>query len=350
MLFYFWLALASAVISVILVKLFSQYARKHRVFMPDVRTRDVHDQPVPRVGGLAIIGSFLVIVLGLLLVGSRSLHFTNHQVLGIDKNLLGVLLAVVLLTVVNVMDDFKNLSWPIKLAAQVVAAAIVAYFGIRIGWLSSPLGGHVILGTFDFLIVVFWLVGLTNVVNWVDGLDGLAGGVSLITLLVLFFLSLSVTVNQPSNATLAAVISGAVIGFLPFNFGSRSKVFLGDAGAMFLGFMIGVISIISGGKVATVFLALAIPFLDAVFVLFTRLLRGQSPFLADQNHLHHRLLARSWRPWQITALFCLISLIFGLIALNTQTVGKFWAILAALAIMIILVLLYSKKDTNKGND
>ena len=124
-------------------------------------------------------------------------------------------------------------------------------------------------------------------------------------------------------------------------FNLRGKVFLGDTGSMFLGFLIGVIAIISGGKVATVFLVLAIPFLDALMVVVTRLIGGQSPFQADRRHLIHRLLDRGFKKWQIIGLFYGLSLVFGLIALNTQSLGKFWAILVTMVIMTLLVLLYS---------
>ena len=186
----------------------------------------------------------------------------------------------------------------------------------------------------------------SNVVNWLDGIDGLAGGVSTITLIILFLLSISQAVAQPANAMLAVVGAGATLGFLVYNL--RGKVFLGDTGSMFLGFLIGVIAIISGGKVATAFLVLAIPFLDALVVVVTRLVKGQSPFLADRRHLTHRLLDRGLKQWQIIALFYCLSLIFGLVALNTQTLGKFWAILSAIGIMALFVLLYSHGAKRQG--
>ena len=189
---------------------------------------------------------------------------------------------------------------------------------------------------------------ISNVVNWLDSIDGVAGGVSVITLLTLFSLSISVAVAQPANAMLAIVGAGATLGFLIFNL--RGKVFLGDTGSMFLGFLIGVLAIISGGKVATVFLVLAIPFLDALVVFITRIIHHQSPFMADRRHLIHRLLDRGMKKGQIIALFYCLSLIFGLIALNTQTLGKFWAILAAMAVMTFFVLLYSHQKPKINGD
>ena len=123
---------------------------------------------------------------------------------------------------------------------------------------------------------------------------------------------------------------------------------MGDTGSVFIGFLLGVLAIISGGKVATAFLVLAIPFLDAAVVVTTRLLAHKSPFAADQRHLHHRLLAAGMKPWQIVGLFYAISLVFGLIALNTQAIGKLWAIALALLLMTALVLLYSVKGNKNA--
>lgn len=305
--------------------------------MPPIRERDLHREPTPRVGGIAVVAAFLVVVLAMSLLAPQFLNFVGRKTLGIDTNLLGLILAVVVLSIVNIADDFKAKPWQLRLVVEIIAALLIFAFGIRIPWLSSPFGGQVVLGALEWLFVVVWLVGLSNVVNWLDGVNGLVGGVVVIALAVLFFLSRQV--GQYSNAMLTIIALGAVVGFLPFNLG-RAKAFLGDTGSVFLGFLIGVVAIISGGKVATAFLVLAIPFLDAIVVFGSRLLNRQSPFHADKRHLHHRLLAIGMKEWQIVGLFYVISLAFGLIALNTQTLGKADAVLAALALMVALILLY----------
>lgn len=332
-------ALLSFVLSFGLTYWFSQLARRYQAFMPVIKTRDSHQTPTPRIGGLAIVITFLVVVIGWLVFRPSQIQLTDQHWHGLDKNILGVLTAVLILTAINLRDDYRAVAWPIRLLFQTLAALIIAWFGIGIHWISNPFGGHILLGQLSWVFVVIWLVILGNVINWLDGIDGLASGVSAIALAVLFFLSLSPTVFQHANALLAAITFGAVLGFLPHNL--LSKVFLGDTGAVFLGFLIGVLAIISGGKIATAFLALAIPFLDAAVVFFSRLLHGQSPFLPDRRHLHHRLLELGWKRWQIVGLFYVVSLLFGLIALNTQTLGKFWAVVAALTLMAGLVGLYS---------
>lgn len=337
---YYLAAATACALSFVLTGLFANIARKRGIFMPPIRERDVHTTPIPRIGGLAVVLSFLIGISLWQIFVPDSLNFTGTLIGGVDQNLLGLILAVIVLTCVNVVDDFKGVHWSIRLTFQIIASLLVAFFGIQIQWLSNPFGDRLILGALDWLFVVIWLVGLSNVINWLDGINGLAGGVSAIALAVLFFLSVSPVVAQQENALVAAIAFGSVLGFLPHNLG-KAKAFLGDTGSVFLGFLIGVVAIISGGKVATAFLALAIPFLDAIVVFFSRVLHKQSPFMADKRHLHHRFLAMGFKPWQIVALFYVVSLLFGLIALNTQTLGKFWAAMAALVLMAVFVALYS---------
>ncbi len=327
-------------LSVVLTYFLARFARSRNLFMPPLRERDLHVAPVPRVGGIAVVASFLIVIGLTQLLYPDSLRFTGQLIAGIDRNLLGLILAILVLTAVNIMDDLKGVHWGIKLLLQVVAASLIAYFGIRIQWFSNPFGDRFFLGSLDWFFVVIWLVGMSNVVNWLDGVNGLAGGVSAISLAILFFLSIGPLVAQSENALVAAIAFGAILGFLPFN-AFKAKAFLGDTGSVFLGFLIGVLAIISGGKVATAFLVLAIPFLDAIVVVFSRLVHGKWPFHSDKRHLHHRLLAVGFKPWQIVLIFYVISLLFGLIALNTQSIGKFWAVLLALVLMAAFVLLYS---------
>ncbi|QQG49848.1 MAG: undecaprenyl/decaprenyl-phosphate alpha-N-acetylglucosaminyl 1-phosphate transferase [Candidatus Berkelbacteria bacterium] len=340
---YYLASLSAFGLSLVLTAVFSRWATRRRIFIAPIRERDVHTRPIPRIGGAAIVASFLLVVAAVQLLWPELLSLSNEKIIGIDRNLLGLLLGVVILGVVNLADDFKDLPWGVKLAFQIAAALLVAAFGIKIQWFTNPFGTPFFLGSLDWLFVVIWLVGLSNIINWLDGINGLAGGVSAIALATLFFLSVSPEVAQSENALIAAIGFGAVMGFLPFNI-VRAKVFLGDTGSVFLGFLIGVIAIVSGGKIATAFLALAIPFLDGIVVIITRLIHHQSPFAADKRHLHHRLLALGFKPWQIVGLFYLISLLFGLFALNSQAVGKFYLGLLALLVMGALVMIYSISD------
>ncbi|MDP3992879.1 MAG: MraY family glycosyltransferase [bacterium] len=341
----YWLGVVIALIlSVTINGWLIKLCHRKSWFVPAIRPRDEHSKPTPRVGGIGTVIAFLITIILVLIFSADQLNFGNSTILGIDRNLVGFLLAIIWLSIINIVDDYKGLPWQTKLGSQVVAAIIITSFGILIPTLSNPFGQQIIIGGYSSILVIVWLVVISNVINWLDSIDGVAGGVSSITLMILFLLSISAAINQPSNAMLAIVGFGATLGFLFYNL--RGKVFLGDTGSMFLGFLIGVLAIISGGKVATVFLVLAIPFLDALVVFISRIIHRQSPFLADRRHLTHRLLDRGYSKRTILLIFYAISLIFGLIALNTQTTGKFWAVLATMVIMTLFILPQTRKKPN----
>ncbi len=334
---YFMVAVLAAGVSFGLTAWFRALAIKRGIFTPAVVDRDSHRLPTPRIGGLALVVSFLLITGLWLIWRPEQLTLGNRQILGLDSHLLGLLVAIVFMTTINLADDRIGVHWRIKLFGQIIAAGLIVIFGISIQSLTNPFGELLIIGQWSPLLVILWLVIMMNVTNWLDGLNGLAGGVGLIALVVILTLALRPTVAQPEVALMAAIGIGAVVGFLPHNL--LGRVFLGDTGSVFLGLLIGVLAIISGGKVATAFLVMAIPLLDGAVVFFSRIVSGQSPFIGDRRHLHHRLLAIGWRPSQIVGLFYSVSLLFGLIALNSQAIGKFWAILFALGLMGGLVAL-----------
>jgi UDP-GlcNAc:undecaprenyl-phosphate GlcNAc-1-phosphate transferase len=299
--------------------------------------RKIHDKPIPRLGGVAVFLSFWLVVLGYLIFAPEKLAFVQEKILGIDKNLLGVLLGALVLIGVGIYDDVRGIKPLLKLIFQIIAAGIVALFGIKIWWFSNPFGPQIILGAWSPLFVILWLVLLTNVVNWLDGLDGLASGVSFIAAIILFFLALQPTVNQPATALLCLILAASTLGFLPFNF-NPAKIFLGDSGAMFLGYMLAIFAIISGGKVATASLVLGIPIFDAVWVILRRLWGKKAPWLGDKRHLHHRFLEAGFSQKQAVLILYGVALAFGILSLFSQTKGKFWAGIALLGLMILLAV------------
>lgn len=299
--------------------------------------RRINTQPVPRMGGVAIVVGFWLVLVVTGLIWPDFLHFTDARFLGIDRNLFGVLLGALILLAGGIIDDIRGLSPAAKLLVQILAAACVPLFGIHIQWLAHPLGGPDIQLPlwFDNLLIVGWIVGVINVINWLDGLDGLATGISTIASLILFFLSMAAFVNQPATAFLAIVLFGCGLGFLRYNF-NPAKIFLGDSGSMFLGYMLAIFAVISGGKVATAGLVLGIPILDAAWVILRRLLAGQSPWKADRKHLHHRLLDIGLSQRQTVLVYWSLSAVFGSIALVSRTYGKTLTGLGIVVLMIIL--------------
>ncbi len=330
-----WLLLiGSAILSSVLTYGVRAWSQKKKIGLQVPRERDTHRQPISRLGGLAISLTFLICVVKLIWFTPQALHFVDQTIGGLDRNLFGILAGVVLLTIVGLIDDVRGLSpWP-KLGAHVVAGVILAWSTVLVSHVSNPFGAPFDLGWLTYPFVVAWVVVMINVVNFLDGLDGLATGVSLIATLVLFFLAIKPEVNQLSMSVLSLLLSGSLLGFLPFNF-SPAKLFLGDTGSQVIGFLLAVFAIISGGKLATAFLVLGVPILDVLWVIGRRVAARQPVYKADRFHLHHRLLQAGLNQRQAVLVFYTISAAFGIIALQTQSYGKFIAALVLIAIMVI---------------
>ncbi|GAI45989.1 unnamed protein product, partial [marine sediment metagenome] len=265
-----------------------------------------HKKPTPRLGGVAIFLSFLIIALIYLWLKKDLFTFGPLSKLDPYGPFLGMILGGVALVIAGILDDIYNLSPGRKLIFQMIAAGLAIGFGVGISFIRLPWGGFLELDNLKFNISLFshvftvvfwadlvsflWLILIINVINWLDGLDGLAAGISAIAALALLILSLLTGVQQPLTALIAAILAGSILGFLPYNFNPAS-VFMGDSGSQFLGFMLGILAIICGGKLATAGLVLGLPILDGLWVISRRIFSGHSPFLPDKKHLHHRLLA-----------------------------------------------------------
>ena len=313
--------------------------------------RRVHASPTPRLGGIAITASLLVVILGTLFLAPARLHFVDQQIIGIDQNLFGVLLGILILVATGIWDDLHDLNPWVKLGLQTLAALAVVAFGVKIHWISNPFGGlNIVVENWSYLLVPLWLLAMINVMNWFDGLDGLTGGLSVIAAVVIVALSLQPHVNQPATAWLAAIVAGAALGFLPWNWWP-AKIFMGDSGSMVLGFLLGVFAIISGAKFATAALVLGIPILDAVWVIGRRLLTGQNPMKADRKHLHHRFLDAGFHPRTAVLVLYTIAAAFGTIALASGTAGKVLALGWLGGLMtVIAVVLYLVSRKHKSHE
>jgi UDP-GlcNAc:undecaprenyl-phosphate GlcNAc-1-phosphate transferase len=268
--------------------------------------RRVHARPVPRLGGVAIFLSFVIV--SLLLFRPRDSHEAHVY--------LGLLLAAVLVVAVMAYDDVRGLPPLPRLGVQTVAALIVMFPGAQgtvIEVLHNPLVAVNHSRTFLPLWVAvtftwFWVVGMMNTVNWMDGTDGLAGGV--VTIAGTVMAAISWMLGQPGPALLCAVLAGATLGFLPLNW-HPARLFMGDSGAMFLGLSLAVLSNVGGAKLATMLLLLGVPILDTARVIVRRVRQGRSPLHFDRAHLHHRLLAGGFTQRQIALLFYVVTAAFG---------------------------------------
>lgn len=266
---------------------------------------------------------------------------------------LGLMAAVLLLGVSSFIDDRRQLSSKIRLGIQIAAALLVFATGTRIFTLTNPLAAItgfdlIKLDTFTLtwpalsnpsivgaIFTIIWLGLTTNALNWFDGIPGQVSTLSVIAFLTIGFLSLSGRVDQPELALLSFMVAGLALGGLLFDF-PPAKVLMGDSGAMFYGFLLGVFTIYAGGKVATAFLVLGVPLLDFVLVIGRRLAKGESIFRgnAHNEHLHHRLLNKGWSPRRIIALTAGLGTLFGVTALFLTTTQKLMAAGVLFLIMI----------------
>lgn len=354
-----WIALFGSIgLAALLAPLWIHLLRANNIAMPQLRGRDVHRERTPRLGGLLIAAVFWLVVGVIVVVSPDALRFSDARVLGIDRSLLGVLLGSLVLVVVGVVDDIRAVGpWP-KLAWQTVAAMMLPAFGVRIDVLTNPFGGPAVelAPVIDALIIIAWIVLVINAMNFLDGLDGLATSIASIALTILIVLSLAPFVNQPILALLLIPLFGSCLGFLTVNW-HPAKLFLGDSGSQLLGFMLAVAAIMSGGKLATAGLVLGFPILDALWAIVRRIWAGRSPFSADREHLHHRLLDLGLPQPLVVLVLMFIATVFGIIALTSQTGGKVHALIALPILLVILLagislleqrLVNQKRSSNGG--
>lgn len=245
--------------------------------------RRMHTKTMPRFGGMAIyVGSMAAML------------FLLPQ--GIDSRITGIAIGATLIFIMGAIDDIWRLSAKVKLIGQIVAACILFAFSVRISFVSNPFGeGYIIFPWIvSLLVTVIWIVGITNTINLIDGLDGLAAGVSFIATLAIAYIAYIHGRYEICMAFMA--LAGSCLGFLPFNF-HPAKVFMGDGGALYLGFMIASISVMSPMKSATVIatilpiFVLALPIFDTAFAILRRMINRRPIMEADKGHLHHRVMA-----------------------------------------------------------
>lgn len=282
--------------------------------------RHLHAEPVPTVGGLAVALSVLASFLPVAALGSfgalGSVQTDASSGLG---SLLLVLAGALAMLAVGTWDDAREISARVKFAAQVAVAAAVFGAGVRVGSLTVPGLGAVEFGlAVSFVLTVFWLVAITNAFNLLDGIDGLAGGAALLATLSMFVASL--VFGQYMAALLLAVTAAAVLGFLHFNFPPAS-VFLGDAGSLFLGFLLAGVGLVTSTKAATAaaiaipVVALGLPVLDTVLAMVRRFLRGERLTKADRRHIHYRLVEMGHSPRTVALILYGACGVFGLASL-----------------------------------
>ena len=294
--------------------------------------RRMHKKPTPRIGGLAIVFGFLV----------ATLCFAD-----MSRQLVGTLCGAAIIIAMGVVDDCRALDAKLKFVIQIAAALVVVYVGdIKIDVFTNPNifsdnPYWVLPPWLSVALTVIWIVFITNSVNFIDGLDGLAAGVSAIMSVSLVFISISV--GEYSIAILGIALMGSCFGFLPFNF-NPAKIFMGDTGSTFLGFMLATLSIQGVFKsyavisFAVPLLILGLPLFDASFAMIRRVATGKSPMIADRGHLHHRLIDMGFSQKQTVFILYAISGVLGITAVLLAESGALRALLLLICVLILLLI------------
>ena len=342
-LFSFFLSLIFSVIFTLIVKKLALYFKI--VDKPDDKNtgRKIHTKPIPLLGGVAIFVAYFLVLF--LLAGkflSGNLHYSH---------LIGFFVGALIIIIGGILDDKYNLKPYQQIIFPLLAIAAVIIGGVEITKITNPYGSPFDLKIVSYLsplLISFWLLGLMYTTKLLDGVDGLVSGVSGIGALIIFLFTLTTRYYQPDIAFASVALVGATAGFLIFNW-HPAKIFLGEGGSLLLGFILGVLAIISGGKIAIALLVMGIPVLDVAWTILRRLLGGKNPFrFADRKHLHHRLLDLGLSQRKTVLIFYALSLTFGLSGLFLQSRGKFITLLLLLILMLLIVIAFWYLDRRKG--
>ncbi len=314
--------------------------------IPDVKTlglklgivdrpnaRKIHKDPVVRVGGVSIFAGTMTALLIVWLLGGFS-ALAPHKLTEIKV----VIIGSILFFGIGFADDLFNLTPISRLLMQIAVATGCWYLGVRIEFLSFPVYSLIKIYWLSLPITVVWLVGMANAINWIDGVDGLAAGVSGIAAFVMLVVTLFM--NQPAAALIAAALAGGALGFLRYNF-NPAQIFMGDGGAYFMGFTLAAVGII--GLVKTTFitavvlpyLILAVPILDASAVILSRICKGKSPFVADKSHFHHWLLKSGISQRQTVLLIYTLTFWVGSLALGFSNIPSGWGYAIGATMLLI---------------
>jgi UDP-GlcNAc:undecaprenyl-phosphate GlcNAc-1-phosphate transferase len=365
---YLFMALIAAAVTYLLVPLVRRFAIRIGA-APEIRDRDVHTTPTPRLGGLAMYGGLVV---GLLVAGN--LTNTGDAMAAYDGDpILALIVAGGLIAVTGFLDDWWGMDPFIKLAGQIAAAGILVYYGLRLTYIPLPKnwGGSTSLDyNLSTIITILVVVVAINAVNFVDGLDGLASGIVCIAAMATWAYSIYLSHNISGDrittaAAISAVLIGACLGFLPHNF-HPAKIFMGDTGAMLIGLVLAASlvtvmpvepSVIEGINRFGVLLpllvpaaVLVLPLIDLITAVVRRTSYGMSPFAPDRGHLHHRLMdiGHSHRQSVLIMYAWAFLFAFGIFAMSVATVPVLAFPVVIVLALVVLVLMALPRWRGRG--
>ncbi|WP_226618581.1 glycosyltransferase family 4 protein [Cytobacillus firmus] len=291
--------------------------------------RKVHQRIMPRLGGLAIYLSFII---GLLVLRPE------------DDLAIPIVLGSLIIIITGVLDDMIELSAKFKLAGQLAAALVVVLGGAQVDFINLPFLGKLEFGMFSIPLTILWIVGVTNAINLIDGLDGLAAGVSSIALITIS--GMAILMGDTYVLSIGLLVLGSTLGFLVYNF-HPAKIFMGDTGALFLGYMISVLALLGFKNVTMISLIipviiLGVPISDTFYAIIRRLVNKQPLSAPDKSHLHHCLLRLGFSHRQTVLLIYAMAAMFGLAAL-IMSQATVWGALIFIALLLIVIELFVEK-------
>lgn len=334
------------IFSLILAYIFSIFikkiALKFKILDIPKEKRKIHEKAIPLLGGGAIFLSFFIVLFfarDYILAGNLKL---NHWI--------GFFIGGIILILGGFLDDKYKISPGKQIIFPVLASIVLIVGGVNIEKISNPFGGYIYLSlAFSNILIFLWLLGMIYTTKILDGLDGLVSGITAIGAFIIFLFTISDKYYQGDIAVASIILSGACLGFLILNW-HPAKIFLGEGGSVFLGFSLGVLAIISGGKIAIALLIMGIPILDLFWSIIRRLFSGKNPFKdSDRKHLHFRLLDLGLSQRKAVLLYYFIAALFGLSALFLQSLGKVFALAFLILFMIFILISFYYLEQKKKN-
>jgi UDP-GlcNAc:undecaprenyl-phosphate GlcNAc-1-phosphate transferase len=299
-------------------------------------SRKVHGQPIPRLGGIAIVIAFFAPLVALLLFQTE----VGHLFLAEREHVIGLFVGGIIIALLGLYDDLRGANAWKKFLVQFAVVGMLYALGFRIEEIANPMGDPIKLGWFSLPFTMLWTVGVINAMNLIDGLDGLAGGVALVAVITTFLVSIQR--GHPLMMLFSSALAGAIVGFLFYNFNPAS-IFMGDTGSMFLGFVLASTAIQTNQKASTAVavlipgIALGLPIMDTLLAIARRAIRGRPLFQADREHIHHRLMALGLSHRQTVLVLYGLCLLLGAAALILTYASSGQAALLLLVLALIAV-------------
>ena len=318
----------SYILGVLILPFVIDFSRKEGL-VDEPNERKIHKIPISRLGGIAIWLSTMATFLFLVLLS----HYPYGSLLS------GILLGGSLMFLLGLVDDIYNLPAKFKLLAQFLIATLVYLLGVKINVTISHLGMVLDL---SYPITLLWIVGISNAVNFIDGVDGLAGSVVTVNSVTLALIASTMATGNTISGLIAFILAGSMLAFLTYNF-NPARIFMGDSGALFAGFLLASLSVtgvMKGAALAVLlpFIVLAVPIIDITFASLRRILKGKSPFVADAEHIHHKLLKAGFSQKKTVAIMTSVAIVVGAVATYFAGSIKHYVIYILALVVIMLAL------------